>query len=191
MSKTRYTDIIANAFSEVRAWKLTTIALACLCAVMAFALIYQTRSTPVILVPYGMATETGKLTVSPAGNFAGTTPQYLSQVALGDLALILNWQPDNVALQYQRFLNRTTSELFARENVRLLEEAKDHQNSSTSQSFYPERVEVDLKNGKVVVNGYLIRWSGEKEVIRTRTVFTVTYRMQQGFLHVANLEMQK
>jgi hypothetical protein len=188
--QTRYTDIIANAFSEVRAWQFTTIAVSCLCAVLAVALIWQAQSAPVVLIPSGLAETQGRIVVEPNAR-AGTTPDYLSQIALGDLALILTWQPDNVLLQFQRFLNRATSELYARESVRLLAEAEAHRKEGSSQSFYPETVQVNVKGAQVIIDGYLVRWTGEKEVVRTKSRFTVTYQIQKGFPHVANLELAR
>jgi type IV conjugative transfer system protein TraE len=190
MKKT-YTDILANAFSEIRSWKLTTVILACLCTTLVFALISQSRSTPVILVPYGFETSQGPQKVAPGGDFSASSPEYLSQIALGDLQLILNWQPDDVGVQYQRFLNRATSELYARESVRLLSEAKEHKAQGESQSFYPETVEVEIKGGRVQIDGYLVRWTGDKEVIRTKQRFNVTYKIQKGLLYVANVELTK
>jgi len=185
-----YTEILANAFSEARAWKLTTFVVTGLCAVLAIALIWQSHTTPVVLVPAGFAETQGKVTVQPQ-TFQGTSPDYLAQVALGDLALILTWQPSNVELQYQRFLNRTTSELYQDQNVKLLADALKHRQTGTSQSFYPENVQVDVNSGRVIVDGYLVRWEGDKEVLRTRSRFTVTYRNQKGFLHVADLKISQ
>ena len=190
MSKT-YTDTLANAFSEIRAWKLTTIVLACFSAALAITLVYQAQTQSVILVPYGLATSQGQVKVAPGGDFAGSGADYLGQIALGDLSLILDWQPDDVSLQYQRFLNRTTSDLYARENVRLLDEAKTHHAAGESQAFYPETVQVDIKGGRVVVDGYLVRWTGDKEIVRVKQRIIVSYRIQKGFLHVANVELQK
>lgn len=184
----RYTDILANAFSEARAWKMTTLAVSCLCALLAFTLVWQARNTPTVLVPANFAELNGKVSVHPA-DFAGTSPDYLAQIALGDIALILTWQPANVEMQYQRFLNRTTSELYSRENVRLLADARDLRSAGTSQAFYPEAVQVDLKGNRVVVDGFLVRWEGSKESVRNKTRVIVTYRNQKGFPHVANLEL--
>jgi len=186
--QSKYTDILANAFSEVRAWKLTTLTLGSVCVVLVIALIVAAQSAPVVLVPYGVAAEQSRLKVAPGGDFAGTSPDYLAQVALGDLALILNWQPDNVELQFQRFLNRATSELYARENVRLIDEAKQHRAQGDSQSFYPETTQVDLKQGRVLVDGFLVRWTGDKEALRVKQRVIVSYRTQKGFLHVANVQ---
>lgn len=184
----KYTDILANAFSEARAWKLTTVALAGLCVVLVLGLIAQARNTPAILVPYQFATNQGPMKVSQTGDFASSSPEYLSQVALGDLALILNWQPDDVALQYSRFLNRTTSDLYAKENVNLLGEAKQHRANGESQSFFPETAQVDPKHNQVIVDGFLVRWTGDKEVLRTKQRFTVSYQTQKGSLYVASVD---
>jgi len=188
--KARYTDILVNAFSEVRAWKATTLCVTGLCAMLALALIWQTQNTPTILIPAGFAETTGKVSVHPK-DFRNTSPDYLAQTALGDLALILTWHPDNVVMQYQRFLNRTTSALYADQNVSLLAEAEKHRQTGVSQSFYPEEVKVDLKAARVVVDGFLVRWEGSKEVLRRKSRFSVTYVNHKGFLHVANLELVK
>jgi hypothetical protein len=187
----KYTDILANAFSEIRSWRLTALLLASLCTMLVVALIVQGSSTPVVLVPYGFETSQGPLKVAPGGKFAASDPEYLSQIALGDLGLILNWQPDDVGVQYQRFLNRATSDLYARESVRLLTEAKEHRAQGESQSFYPETTEVDAKDGRVQIDGYLVRWTGDKEVIRAKQRFNVTYRIQKGLLYVANVQLTK
>lgn len=184
----RYTDMLANAFLEVRAWRFTTIIVTCLAAILAVCLIWQSSTMPVVLVPAGLSETQGRHIVNP-GELAGTSPDYLSQVALGDLALILTWQPENVVLQYKRFLNRTTSELYARENVRLLAEAEQHRKDGSSQAFYPEGVRIDVKSSKLVVEGFLVRWTGEKEIVRTKSRFAVTYQHQKGLAYVANLEL--
>lgn len=186
--KATYTEILANAFKEVRAWKLTAVLLAGISVFLVIALIYQAGSRPVILVPANIAEVHGPVKVAPGGAFSGTSPDYLAQTALGDLALILDWQPDDVELQYQRFLNRCTNSLYARENVRLINEARKHMNADESQSFYPETTVVNLKTDQVIVHGVLVRWIGDKQVVRVRQGFTVTYRMQNGFLHVANVQ---
>ena len=73
--------------------------------------------------------------------------------------------------------------------MRLLADARDLRLAGTSQAFYPEAVQVDLKGNRVVVDGFLVRWEGSKESVRNKTRVIVTYRNQKGFLHVANLEL--
>lgn len=187
--KHRYTDILANAFSEARAWKLTTLCVSGLCAMLAITLVWQAASTPVVLVPAGLAESSERVTINPR-NFEGTSPDYLAQTALGDLALILNWQPSNVELQYQRFLNRLTSVQYARQSAPLIAEAQRHRSTGASQSFFPEDVQVDLRAGRVMVKGYLVRWEGSKEVLRQPARFAVTYVNQKGFLYVADIELE-
>ena len=188
MKKPSFTELLSNAFGEIRAWKLTSLILACLCAFLTISVIYEANSRTTVLVPANVAMLQGPVKVSPSGAFGNTSPAYLSQIALGDLALILDWQPSNVELQYQRFLNRCTPSLYARENVRLLAKAQKHQASGESQGFFPDITQVNLKTGQVLVDGYLVRWSGSKQLVRVRQRFIVTYRMQDGYLHVANVQ---
>lgn len=188
MKKPSFTELLSNAFAEVRAWKLTSFVLASLCVIFAILLIYEANSRTTVLVPANVAELQGPVKVSPSGAFGDTSPEYLAQTALGDLALILDWSPDNVQLQYERFLNRCTGSLYAREDVRLLSKARKHQASGESQSFYPESTQVNLKTGQVIVDGHLVRWTGGKQLVRVRQRFVVTYRMQDGYLHVADVQ---
>lgn len=184
----RYLDILANAFSEVRAWKMATVTLGMVSALLAITLIWQAQTTPIVLIPAGFAETNGTVKVMPK-DAGATNPDYLGQIALGDVALIFTWQPANVEMQYQRFLNRTTSELYAKENINLLTDAKKFHKINASQAFYPEKVEVDLKTTTVLVGGYLVRWEGDKEVLREKSSIELTYRNDKGFLHVANLKL--
>jgi hypothetical protein len=188
MKKPSFTELMSNAFAEIRAWKLTSLVLASLCAVLAICVIYEANSRTTVLIPANVAVLDGPVKVSPSGAFGNTSPNYLSQIALGDLSLILDWQPSNVQLQYERFLNRCTPSLYARENVRLLAKAAKHQAGGESQSFYPDITQVNLKTGQVIVDGYLVRWTGGKQLVKVRQRFIVTYRMQDGYLHVADIQ---
>lgn len=184
----KYTDAVANAFSEAKAWRTATLFLMLICGVLAFSLIYQSRTTPVILVPAGYDTAKGPMKVVPSKDFAEASPDYLAQIALGDLALILNWIPDDVELQHQRFLNRMTPELYAEQNVTMMQQAAEYKSNSTSQSFYPNSTKVGTK-GQVVIEGTLVRWTGEKESVRVRVSYTITYSKYKGYAHVASLKI--
>ncbi|MBC8737243.1 hypothetical protein F6X40_10530 [Paraburkholderia sp. UCT31] len=190
MSKTTYLDVVANAFGEAKAWKFACLALGAVCAGLTFGLVYQARNSPVVLVPFNFATMDGKQTVSPNGNFADASPDYLAQIALGDLALVLNWTPDDVLVQYQRFLNRMTPDLYAEQNVSMLAEANDYRTTGTTQSFYPTGARATSKN-EVIVDGTLVRWTGEKESLRMKATYTISYTPFKGFLHVSGLRIQK
>ncbi len=190
MKAPKFTEILANAFAEVRAWKLTSLVLAGLCVVLTISLIYESHSMDVVLVPANIAEAQGPIKVAPGGAFTNTSPDYLGQVALGDLGLILDWTPDDVDTQFQRFLNRCTSSLYARESVRLITEARHHRAAGESQSFYPDTTQVNMKTGQVIVDGYLVRWIGDQQTVRVRQRFTVTYRIQNGYLHVADVQIK-
>lgn len=185
-----YLDAVANAFNEAKAWKTATIAMGIVSVVLSFGLLYKSANQPVVLVPHNFAAEKGRVQVDPAKPL-DSSAEYLQTIAISDLALILNWTPENVLTQYQRFLNRASDELYARENIRLSAEAQEHKDNGITQSFFPNTVRLDLSNKKVIAEGFLIRWVGDKESIRIKASFILTYKTARGLLYVADLELKK
>lgn len=194
--KENYLDVVANAFKEARAWKYACFVLTGICAGLTVGLVYEAGNAPTVLVPYefatanGLATEKGPLTVQSLGTAGQTSPDYLSQVALGDLATVLNWTPGSVDVQHQRFLNRMTPELYAKQNVKMLTESAEFKSNSISESFYPSRSQIDVKQNQAVVDGTLVRWTGEKETLRLNVTYTITYAPYKGYLHVSGLRIE-
>jgi type IV conjugative transfer system protein TraE len=160
---------------------------AALAAVLAFALVLSASEKPVVLVPAGFAESHGRVTVSPSSG--RSSPGYLSQIALGDLSLALDWQPDDVITQYRRFLNRLTNSEYASENIALMSEAHRDQANDVSQSFYPNRVFVNLPKLTVKVSGVLSRWEGGKQVLHSPVEYKVGYSNEGGYLHVSSLKI--
>lgn len=191
MSSVKYTDAVANAFSEAKAWRAASVLLGLVVGILAIALVMQSRATPLTLVPADFASFKGPLTIQPTKDYGEASPDYLAQIALGDLALVLNWTPENVEVQHQRFLNRMTTELYAEQNVTMLTQAAEFKSSSTTQSFYPGRTKVSSKGSSVIVEGTLVRWTGEKESIRVKVIYTISYAKFKGYAHVASLKIQK
>lgn len=183
----KYLDALANAFSEARAWKLTTFVVSGLTVLLAIALVWSSADRAVVLVPAGFAESQGRVHVAPASG--GGSPAYLSQIALGDLALALNWQPDDVIEQYQRFLNRLTDAQYAAQSIALMSEAQRDQANDVSQSFYPDRVFVDPASLSVKVSGMLTRWDGDKQVLHSPAQYQVSYAGEEGYLHVESLKI--
>jgi len=191
MSSYKYTDAVANAFSEAKAWRAASVLLGLVVGILAIALVMQSRATPLTLVPANFASSSGPITVQPTKDFSESSPDYLAQIALGDLALVLNWTPENVEVQHQRFLNRMTPELYAEQNVAMMTQAVEFKRNSTTQSFYPSITKVSSTGSQVVVQGTLVRWTGEKESIRVKVVYTINYAKSRGYAHVASLKIQK
>ena len=187
----KYSDAVANAFSEAKAWRAATVLLGLVVGVLAIALVIQSRATPLTLVPASFATSQGNITIEPTKDYSESSPDYLAQIALGDLALVLNWTPDNVEVQHQRFMNRMTPELYAEQNVAMMTQAAEFKANSTTQSFYPTDTRVSSKGSQVVVDGTLVRWTGEKESIRVKVTYTLTYAKSRGYAHVSSLKIQK
>jgi len=185
----KFIDSLSNAFSEVRAWKFTTFAAVGLAAVLAFALGVSASDKPVVLVPMGFAESHGRVTVAPSSG--RSSPGYMSQLALGDLSLALDWQPDDVVTQYRRFLNRLTNAEYASENISLMSEAHRDQAHDISQSFFPNRVFVNPQKLTVKVSGVLSRWEGGKQVMHSPVEYTVGYSNEGGYPHVASLKITR
>lgn len=186
-----YLDAVANAFQEAKAWKFACLALGLACSGLAYGIIYQSRNTPVVLVPYNFASAEGPQKVQPTGKGEQTDDAYMVQTALGDLATVLNWTPESVEIQHQRFLNRMTPELYAEQNVKLLTDAGDFKAAATTESFYPVGSRVDRVSHQVAVDGTLVRWTGEKETLRMKVTYKLTYAPYKGYLHVAGLRIEK
>lgn len=191
MSSVKYTDAVANAFSEAKAWRAASVLLGMVVGILAIALVMQSRATPLTLVPMEFATSSGNITIEPTKDYSASSPDYLAQIALGDLALVLNWTPENVEVQHQRFLNRMTPGLYAEQNIEMMGEAGNFKRTSTTQSFYPGTTRVGSKGSQVVIEGTLVRWTGEKESIRVKAIYTISYAKFRGYAHVASLKIQK
>jgi len=189
MSK-NYLDVVANAFQEVRAWKYACLILGIVCFGLCYFLVSAAKNAPMVLIPYDFAVADGPQKIKPGGNDGMGSPDYLSQIALGDLATVLNWTPLSVEVQHQRFLNRMTPNLYAEQNVTLLAQAADFRNNSTTESFYPSGSKADAKGMQTVVDGTLVRWTGEKETLRLKVSYTITYAQYKGYLHVSGLQIK-
>jgi len=187
--KNNYLDSVANAHDEVKAWKLASCALGVVAIALTIGIVIQARNAPVILVPAAFAQMDGLQTVKPNGNFAKENPDFLVTTALGDLATVLNWTPEDVEIQTKRFLNRMTADLYAEQNSKLLGAAADYKSASYTQSFYPSESKVS-SDGSVAISGTLVRWTGEKEIFRTPVKYVISYASYKGYLHVSALRIQ-
>lgn len=185
-----YLDTLSNAFNAVKAWRFATFSLAAVLLVLVYALIYQARNTPVLVIPHDFASANGRMQVAVNGEIRGTSAEYMANLALSDLSLILNFTPDNVITQHQRFLNRVTEDLYGTQREALLAQADEYKRRAMTQSFFPEDVKVSQKSDKVEVSGTQIRWMGGKEVLRNRVTYVVTYKIYKGFAHVADLRQK-
>lgn len=185
----RYPDLLVNAFASIRAWRFATLALAVVASILAVALVYNTLRTPAYLIPYEFASMQGPVKVAPGSK--GVHPDYLATVALADLSLITTFHPENISTQYARFLNRTTPELYAAQSVRLTAESQEFAAEKVSQAFHPGKTRVSSEGLVVDVSGWLIRWSGEKEVLRTEVSYRLTYRESRGMLRLDDLTLRR
>jgi hypothetical protein len=156
---------------------------------LGFFLIQASRNTPVVLIPYGVATASSKMTVS--GNQPGaTSPAYFTEIAMADLSMILDVTPNDVTTQYQRFLTRLTPELYGRENTSLMGQAQNLQTQGITQSFYPLRISVDPQKAQVTVSGEQVQYLGGSETSRSNISYVVTYQETHGYLLISDLRQK-
>lgn len=186
----KFIDLSSNAFKAVQAWKFATFSLAIVVSVLSASMVYQSRNLPVVLVPHDLASSDKKMSVPLNGQLRGTSHEYLANAALSDLSLILNFTPDNVLHQHQRFMNRLTESLYGQQRENLLAQAEEFRRRAVTQSFYPQDVKVSSDFTKVEVTGTQLRWVGGKESVRSAVTYYVTYSMFKGFLHVSDLRQK-
>jgi hypothetical protein len=186
----KYLDVVANAFSATQAWKTTSILLGCVVAFLSYSIVSQARNTPVVLVPYDLASAGTNVKVTTNGEIKGTSFEYLANLAMSDLSLILNYTPGNVLTQHQRFINRLTDSLAGTQGVDLLAQAKAQKEKGVTQSFFVSTIQLSPDSTKVEVVGNLIRWQGGKEVVNTPVTYVLTYQVFKNYMHISDLRQK-
>jgi type IV conjugative transfer system protein TraE len=185
-----YLDVVANAFKTAQAWRTATFVVGAVAIALAFALVSSTRNTPVVLVPESLATSSDRMTVTTNGEIKGTSNEYVANVAMGDLSLILNFTPENVVTQHKRFLNRVTDDLYVQQKETLLAQATQLKSDNITQSFFPSEVRVTPEGNSAVIQGTQIRYVGGKEMQRVSLTYVISYKVYKGYMHVADLHQE-
>lgn len=175
-----YLNTVYALARSARAWRLAAICMAALVAVMGVQTIMVARSMPVRLVPYDYAINAGIEEVSELGE---VTANYLALIAGADVALLNNWTPETVKTQYRRFLNRCGPELYAAEQVNLLNLAEDQKRGVRVQAFFPRDVTVQEGN-IVLIDGRLKQWAGRQLMNEEAVTFKVVYRFLRGVPYI-------
>lgn len=175
-------DSVKQGVVEAKVWRSAFKFMAVVAFALLAGLLWFVAHPSIVLLPQGVAEATGpmKVTVGKA-----TDPQYLTEVALSDLGLLLDWTPDTVTTQYARFLNRVTPALFASKQVSLVAEAQKHQKAAETEAFFPKTTTVQGLTVSVV--GELDQWIASNQVVHQDTTYVVTYQFEGGMLHVASV----
>lgn len=181
-----YLSATANANRATQAWRYASFLLGAMAIAFAYLFVTQVRNSPVVLVPFELATSKGNMAVMVNGEMRGTNAEYLANLGLSDLTLILNFTPDNVISQHQRFLNRLTEDLYGQQRETLLAQAEDFRRRAITQAFYTSNIKVSADSTKVEITGTQIRWIGGKDN-RTSVTYVLTYKSFKGFMHVSDL----
>lgn len=168
--KTPYTDLLANAFNSVQAWRTTCFVLLGVLLFGSVEFVRLASQQTVILVPQGLAQVKNPITLNLGEPFS---PDYITRVAEGDAHFLLDWTPDNVEQQYELFAGRLVPAQFAAKHPELIGEANRHREEGESQSFYVIRRSV--QGGKVTLSGTLVRSQGGREIFRGPATYIFDY----------------
>lgn len=188
MPKQTYLDSIANAFNEAKAWRMATMALGAAVVFLTGALVFTAQNVPTVLVPHDFAANNARVKVTTNGEIRGTSQEYLANLALSDVSLVMNFTPETVVTQYERFLNRTSESLYGSQSLALREEAKGLKKDGVTQAFFPdERTKVSIDGNAVEVSGTIIRWMADREVLRQSARYRITYSVYRGYFHIKDL----
>lgn len=187
MSENRYLESVANAFKEAKAWRAATLFLGGVSLLLAYQLVSLARNQAVVLVPYSVATDNARLQVTTNGEIQGTSNEYMANLALADLGLILNFTPENVLTTHKRFLNRLTDSTYKEQESPLLAKAADYKTREVTQSFFPTNVRVSKDRTRVEVDGLLLASLKGTPTLRTTLTYIITYEVFKGYAHVSSV----
>lgn len=191
--QTKYGSKIANLSLELNAWRMTSLILMASSFILAYSLMQVSSHTTTIIIPHQVLAAGKQFKIKDNGF---EDPEYLGNLALADIQLLLNWTSENVQKQYGMFLNRATTELYGKENVRLLNEAKENSSNAVTQAFYPLSIKQNNNAsakyaGVAAVSGILVRYEGEKQVLRTKVSYILRYKDVAGLLKVDSVEFKE
>lgn len=172
----RYSDGLAVERAKAGVWRLAFFSILIVVMGLAITLIYQQVHRPTILIPHQVASASGPIKVEPG---TGESADYLGNLAVADLELLLNWDGNNIEQRFNRFLNRSSKALRQKSEVKLVEEAKDHKRNGETQVFYPNKIRLVGKN-VVEVFGLLVTFVGEKSVVKNDVTYLVAYEEGWG-----------
>jgi len=168
--KTPYTDVLANAFKSVQAWRTLSFVLIGILLFGSVEFVRLANERTVLLIPQGMSQVKQPVTLNLGEPFS---PDYLTNVAKGDAHFLLDWTPENIETQYALFVGRLTPELYKLKNEELLAESKRNREEGLTQSFYVIRNAV--QGPVVTLSGTLVRSSGGREVYRGPATYIFNY----------------
>lgn len=181
--KTSYPDVIVNAFKSVQAWKSLALVLLGALFFETIMLGWVAGQRTVILVPQHLASAKVPITLNIGQPFA---PDYLTGVAKGDLAYLLDWTPENIETQYALFLGRLAANVYVAQKEVLLNESRLHREEGVTQSFYVTRS--TISGHTATLHGILVRAVGGREVFRGPATYALSYiNAGNGLLQLAGV----
>lgn len=165
----QYSDLVVNAFKSIQAWKAVFVIQSIIIVALLSTLVYTFANPKVLLVPQNFSSEKG-IPVSLGSPFS---PDYMTQVGVGDAYNLLSWTPETIDLQYSKFIARMAPSVSDAQRQVLLAESKQHREEGLTQSFHVARYFV--KGTSVELHGYLVRAVAGKEIFRGPAAYTISY----------------
>lgn len=172
----KYLEYLVNASNQRNTWRSISMLQLVLVVALLWALVQTTKSLPVRLITYEMATGANQIEVGPNGE---GSKDYLGHIAEADLKLFTDWMPDTVEKRFKSLTHRMTPELHAVQFVALGEEADNYKKARYHQVFHV-RGKQSVGNDTVRLSGILLRYAGETEVLNVPVTYILQYVWENG-----------
>lgn len=182
----KYLSTVYGLSKSARAWRFTTLIFGVTMLVVLGMYISALRSMPVRLVPYDYAINKG---IADVGELGDVGSRYLSRIAIADISLLNNWTSGTIEVQYRRFLNRCAPPLYAKEQVKLINQAKELGGGIRSRAFFPRSTKV-IAGQTVEVAGRLRRYEGQEKIEDELVRFRVKYQLLHGVPYIYSISQE-
>lgn len=181
-----YLSTVYALSKSSRAWRFACIILSVAVVGLLWQYAAALRTMPVRLIPYDYAVNKDISEVTELGR---SSASYLSRIAVADVSLINNWTSDTIKVQYRRFLNRCTPELYASQQVQLITKADEYSRGIRTRAFFVRDTKV-IQGHIVEVTGRLKRYEGQVEVEDRMVRYRVRYRMVSGIPYIYSVNQE-
>lgn len=182
MEMKRYIEEKANYIYTTRLLKFIVLVLALLLAVNSILTYSMLSSQKIILVPPALDTK-----VYVSGSDA--SDEYLKFMARYICTLVLNYNPTVARAQFNDFLKLVSPSAFPAYKNSFYSLADKIETGGVSSAFYITQIQLDKKEGKMIVGGMLSQWTQDKQFITNETKkYLIKYRISDGLFSVYELK---
>lgn len=180
MQRKKFNNETDDLKDQIRHHRQINWCLAGLSGVLAIGLAYSVLDTRVVVTPPNI-----QQSFWVEGNKA--SPQYVEQMALFFLGLMLTVDPGNVEYQTSVVLQHTAPELYSVLKPELDVFAKRVKKDSVAQAFYPGG-EARIQGMTARISGRMVRFVGEKLTSNQQKHYQVGFKLQNGKIYVTTFQ---